>query len=122
MLAKMSSNMKTMQKKADDDRKSDREVLKGIMDANTKSLVRAFHEKMDACVSSRRDDREVTMSCQKMEPNSGGKEAAVERQKIPNEEVAIHYLRTCRSDNVLPENDGAKFGRKGGRSGTAGDS
>jgi hypothetical protein len=31
----MSANMKAMQEKADADRKADREVLKGIMDANT---------------------------------------------------------------------------------------
>jgi hypothetical protein len=36
------------------------------------------------------------MSCQeKMESNSGEKEAVVEQQKIPNEEVAIHSLRAC---------------------------
>jgi hypothetical protein len=31
-------------------------------------------------------------------PNSGKKEAVVERQKIPNEEVAIHSLRVYRSE------------------------
>jgi hypothetical protein len=99
LLAKMDANqagMKIMQEKADADRKADREELKGIMDANTKSIVRAFHEKMDACVASRRDDREVTMTCQeKMEPNSGEKEAVVERQQNSNEEVTIHSLRAC---------------------------
>jgi hypothetical protein len=34
----------------------------------------------------------------KMEPNSGDKEAVVEQQKIPNEEVAVHSLRACRSE------------------------
>jgi hypothetical protein len=71
------------------------------LDANTKSIVRVFHEKMDACVASRRDDREVTMSCQeKMEPNSEEKEAVVERQNISKEEVAIHSLRACRSETA----------------------
>jgi hypothetical protein len=32
-------------------------------------------------------------SIKKMEPNSGEKEAVVERQEISNEEVAIHSLR-----------------------------
>jgi hypothetical protein len=59
------------------DRKSDREVLKGMMDANTKSMrediksgqeemrciVGAFQEKMDACVAIRRNDRKETLSC-----------------------------------------------------------
>jgi hypothetical protein len=74
------------------------------MDANTKSKVKAFHEKMEACAASRRDDREVTVSCQeKMEPNSGEKEAVVERQKIPNVEVAIHSLRACRSETAASQ-------------------
>jgi hypothetical protein len=104
MLARMSVNMKTMQEKADADRKADREELKGLMDANTKSIVRAFHEKMGACVASRRDDREVTMSChEKIEPNSGEKEAAVGRQKIPNVEVAIHSLRASRSETAVSQ-------------------
>jgi hypothetical protein len=38
-----------------------------------------------------------------MEPNSGEKEAVVERQEIPNEEVAIHSLRTCRSETVASQ-------------------
>jgi hypothetical protein len=45
-----------------------------------------------------KNDRKETTACQdameanldKMEPNSGEKEAIVEQQEIPNEEVAIH--------------------------------
>jgi hypothetical protein len=35
---------------------------------------------------------------EKMEPNPGDQEAAVERQEIPNEEVAIYLPRTCRNE------------------------
>jgi hypothetical protein len=74
------------------------------MDVNTKSIVRAFHEKMDACVASRRDFREVTMSYQeKMEPNSGKMETVVERQKIPNVEVEIHSLKACRGETAASQ-------------------
>jgi hypothetical protein len=82
MLARMSANMKTMQEKADADRKEDREELKGIMDANTKSVVRAFHEKMDACASTW-DDREVTMSCQeKRRPKWNGRRILTKRSQF----------------------------------------
>jgi hypothetical protein len=39
-------------------------------------------------------------SIKKMEPNSGEKETVVERQKIPNEEVAIHSPRACRNETT----------------------
>jgi hypothetical protein len=50
-----------------------------------------------------KDDQEETTACQyametslkNMEPNSGEKEAVVEQQKIPNEEVVVHSLRAC---------------------------
>jgi hypothetical protein len=123
LLEKMDANqaeMKAVQEQMDTNQakaEADGEVLKGIMDANTKSIrediksgqaevrsiVRVFREKMYACVTSRRD-REVTMSCQeKMGQNSGEKEAVVERQKIPNEEVAIHSLRACRARQQPPK-------------------
>jgi hypothetical protein len=35
-----------------------------------------------------------------MEPNPEEKEAVVERQEIPNEEVAIHSLRACRNERT----------------------
>jgi hypothetical protein len=54
--AKAEANREQMLAKIRVDRKANREELKGIMDVNTKSIVRAFHEKMDACVASRRDD------------------------------------------------------------------
>jgi hypothetical protein len=36
----------------------------------------------------------------KMEPNPGEKEAAVERQETPNEEVAIYSLKECRNETM----------------------
>jgi hypothetical protein len=36
----------------------------------------------------------------KMEPNPGEKEAAVERQETPNEDVAIYSLRECRKETM----------------------
>jgi hypothetical protein len=33
-----------------------------------------------------------------MEPNLGEKEAAVERQEIPNEEISVHSLSACRNE------------------------
>jgi hypothetical protein len=39
-------------------------------------------------------------SLKKMEPNSGEKEAIVERQKIPNEEVAVHSLWACQNETT----------------------
>jgi hypothetical protein len=43
---------------------------------------------------------EMEASIKKMEPNSGEKEAVVGRQKIPNEEVAVHSLRACGSETA----------------------
>jgi hypothetical protein len=63
---------------------------------------------MDAwMVDSKNDQKEMT-TCQnaveanleKIEPNPGEKEAVVERQEIPNSEVAIHSLRACRNERT----------------------
>jgi hypothetical protein len=40
---------------------------------------------------------------EKMEPNSGEEETAVEQQEIPNKEVAVHSLRTCQSETAASE-------------------
>jgi hypothetical protein len=91
ILARMQADRKTdreqMLAEIRADRTAHREELKGIMDANTKSIVRAFQEKMDACVASKRNDRKGTTACQdamegsikKMEPNSGEKKVVVGR-------------------------------------------
>jgi hypothetical protein len=43
---------------------------------------------------------EMEASIKKMEPNSGEKEAVVERQKIPNEEATVHSPRACQSETA----------------------
>jgi uncharacterized protein (DUF885 family) len=125
--AKTKADQKANQEKAK--AKADQEELKGMMnatqermDANTKSMQEdiksgqaemrsatgAIEEKMDAWIANMKDDREETTACQyaietslkNMEPNSGEKEAVVERQKIPNEDVAIHFLGACRSETA----------------------
>jgi hypothetical protein len=125
LLAKMDANQAEMKA----DRKADQEGLKGTMnatqermDANTKAMqediksgqaemrsaIGAIGEKMDAWIANMKDDREETTACKYsmetslkiMEPNSGEKEAVVERQKIPNEEVAVHSLRAWRSEKA----------------------
>jgi hypothetical protein len=35
-----------------------------------------------------------------MKPNPGEKEAVVERQEIPNKEVAIHSLKACQYERT----------------------
>jgi hypothetical protein len=65
-------------------------------------------EKMDAWIADMKDspkDRTAYQEAteanpEKMEPNQGEKEAVVERQEIPNEEVAIHSLRASRNERT----------------------
>jgi hypothetical protein len=60
-------------------------------------------EQMNAWRADMKDGGKERMACQeameanpeKMEPNTGEKEAVVEWQEIPNEEAAIHSLRAC---------------------------
>jgi hypothetical protein len=66
---------------------------------------------MDAWIANRKNDREETTPCQyetgasikKMEPNPGEKETAVERQEIPNEEIAVHFPRACRCETAASQ-------------------
>jgi hypothetical protein len=65
-------------------------------------------EKMDAWLANMKNDRKETTACQnamganleKMELKPGEKEAVVERQEIPKEEVAIRSLRACRNERM----------------------
>jgi hypothetical protein len=43
----------------------------------------------------------VEDNLEKMEPNPGEKEAVVERQESPNEEVAIHSRKTWRNERTV---------------------
>jgi hypothetical protein len=85
------------------------------MDANTKAI-RTETEAIRARTTAMQDERikaniyacQETSACQdameaslmEMKPNSGEKEAAVERQETPNEDVAIYCLRECRKETM----------------------
>jgi hypothetical protein len=58
MLAKIEANTITQERM-----ESNLEIKEDIKSAQAevRSIVRAFHEKMDACVASRRNDRQETM-------------------------------------------------------------
>jgi hypothetical protein len=129
MLIKMKADKKADQEKADVDRKADRELLKGIMDANAKSMrqeikcgqaeirstVRGFQQKMDACVTDMKNAQKETTAChdemeaslKKMEPNPGEKETAVEQQEFSNE-VTVRSQRTCRSKTAASQENTEK--------------
>jgi hypothetical protein len=105
------------------DRKADRELLQKIMDANAKSMrqgikcgqakmIAAIKGKTDAWIAKIKDARKKKTACQemmganpeKMEPNPGEEEAVVEHQEIPKD-VAVHSLRTCRSETAASQED-----------------
>jgi hypothetical protein len=73
-------------------------------------------EEMDAWIAVMKGGRKDWTACQeamevnpgKMQPNQGEKGAVVERQEIPNEEVAIHSPRACRNEDGLPRSDGGQ--------------
>jgi hypothetical protein len=48
----------------------------------------------------------------KIEPNPGEKETTVERHEIPNEEVAVHSLRTCRSETATSQENTEAYTEK----------
>jgi hypothetical protein len=93
MRQEMNANTKAMQEKAD---------------ADQVEIIAAIEKKMDALITNIKIDRKETTACQyametslkKIEPNSEGKDAAVEQQEIPIEEVAGHSQRTCRSETT----------------------
>jgi hypothetical protein len=74
-------------------------------------MIAAFKGKMDARIADVKDARKTTTACQevtganpdKIATNSGEKETVVEQQEIPNEEVAVHSLRTCRSETAASQ-------------------
>jgi hypothetical protein len=62
---------------------------------------KAYREKFMTIFRTNREDvvaacQETTEVCpEKMEPNSGEKEAVVEWQEIPNEEATIYSMSAC---------------------------
>jgi hypothetical protein len=78
-----------------------------MMKANREDLKSSQAEKrsiVNAWMTDINDARKKTTACQyEMEPNPGEKETAVERQEIPNEEVAVHSQRACRSETAASQ-------------------
>jgi uncharacterized FlaG/YvyC family protein len=102
------------QEKADADRKAYREQLQDMVKAYREDLksdqakmIAAFKEKTDAWIANIKDALKMTTACQevmranpeKIEPNSGEEETAVEEQEFPNEVVEVHPLRTINVDS-----------------------
>jgi hypothetical protein len=71
----------------------------------------ASKEKMDALIANIKIDRKETTACQEVtranpetiESNPGEKETILEQHDIPNEEVAIHSQKTCRSETAASQ-------------------
>jgi hypothetical protein len=80
--------LKTMQENVD--------AMRQEINANTK----AFKEKTDALVANIKTACQYAMepSLKNMESNPEEKETVLEQHDIPNEEVAIHPLKECRSE------------------------
>jgi hypothetical protein len=111
MRQEMNANTKAMQEQADANTKAMQE-LQDIKSGQAK-MIAAFKEKTDALIANIKTDRKETTACQyametslkKIEPNSEEKETVVEQHDIPNEEVAVHSLRTCRSETAASQED-----------------
>jgi hypothetical protein len=108
------------QETVDADRKADREKLQDMMKANREDIksgqakmIAAIKGKMDAMIANIKNARKKTTACQEVtganpqtiEPNPGEKETEMEQQEIPNEEVSVHSLRTCRSETAASQED-----------------
>jgi hypothetical protein len=84
------------------------EMANEIMEANRARTKVMEDKRMKANIDASIADRKETTACQditeanlvKMEPNPGEKEAAVELQEIPNEDVAIYSLRKYRKGTM----------------------
>jgi hypothetical protein len=120
ILAEIRADRKADQEKAGASRQADRELLKGIMDANAKSIRQdikfsqaEIRSTIDAWITNITDAQKKMTACQevtranpeKIEPNSGEEETVMELQEIPKEEVAVHSLRTCRSKTEASQED-----------------
>jgi hypothetical protein len=107
MLIEIRADRKADQEKADANRKADQEKA----DAGQAKMIAAIKGKTDTWIANIKNARKETTACQevmganpeKMEPNSGEEETAVEQQEIPNEEVAVHSLRTCRRETAASQ-------------------
>jgi predicted PP-loop superfamily ATPase len=92
--AKAEANREQMLAEIRANRKAYREDLK----SDQAKMIVAFKGKMDTWIANIKDARKKSTACQevtganpeKIEPNSGEEEIAVEQQEIPNEEVTVH--------------------------------
>jgi hypothetical protein len=90
--------------------KSMRQEIKRAQ-AEIRSTVNDFKEKMDAMIANIKDAWKKTTACQEvtranpenLESNSGEKETAVEQQEIYNEEVTVHSPRACRCETAASQ-------------------
>jgi hypothetical protein len=119
ILAKMDASMKYNQEQmlakmtaweAEDKARREKEAETGAIRIRTKAMRdKRMKASRDACFADIKNNRKETTACQnameanleKVEPNPGEKEAAVERQETSNEEVAIHPLTACRNEGTV---------------------
>jgi hypothetical protein len=109
---KMTAKQKADQGKREAEWTVDREVVTRLEAIQSKTDANQMRvepktehqqEKLDAWIADMENDQKETMACQdamevnleKMGQNLREKEPIVERQEIPNKEVAIHSLRAC---------------------------
>jgi hypothetical protein len=110
-LEEMNASHKEMLAKMEAERKADLEILRSMMermtnanlaktDVKLKELTETIQKTHVECEEPTSADMNACQDAMeanlvKMEPNPGEKEAAVEWQETPNEEVAIYSLREC---------------------------
>jgi hypothetical protein len=99
----MEASTKATQERMDANLKDLKEDIK-FGQAEVRSIVRAFHEKMDACVANRRDDQEETMSCQEtMETSLVCEEPISWDMKACQEKTACHKATERETENTQPD-------------------
>jgi hypothetical protein len=109
LLAEIRADRKAYREQLQDRMKTYQEDLK----SDQAKMIVAFKKKTDAMIANIKDARKKTTACQevtranpeKIEPNSGEEETAVNRHEIPNEEIAVHSLRTCQSERAASQED-----------------
>jgi hypothetical protein len=99
MMAKSDDNRETI-KVLTDAIRTETKAIHDTADAKMRVEPETEHQKkMDVWIADMKDGREGRTDCQeateanpeKMEPNPGEKEAALERRKIPNEEAVFNF-------------------------------
>jgi hypothetical protein len=102
-------DMKTMQENIQENLKKTMEEIMNTNQAKTDVKLEELGEAIEKTHVEREEPTSADMNaCQdvmeanlvKIEPTPGEKEAAVERQETPNEDVAIYSLRECRKETM----------------------